>query len=239
MVDTFSRQLDELQSVIGHRFVRPALLVEAMTHRSFVNENPAGQEADNQRLEFFGDAILDFSVSGLLFRRFPGSREGELTRLRARLVDEENLARMAGRIGLGACLRLGRGEERDNGRSKRSLLADAYEALLAAVYLDGGMTAVEALVMAQFAPLLEEAALTGLRDDYKTMLQELAQNLYGAPPTYRVTAESGPPHQRTYAVAAIISGETIGVGEGRSKKGAEQAAARDALEKLKGAGRES
>lgn len=233
MDDTVSRQLVELQSVIGHRFARPALLVEAMTHRSFVNENPAGHETDNQRLEFFGDAILDFSVSGLLFRRFPASREGELTRLRARLVDEENLARMAAHVGLGACLRLGRGEERDNGRSKPSLLADAYEALLAAVYLDGGMPAVETLVSAQFSPLLEEAALTGLRDDYKTMLQELAQNLFGAPPTYRVTGESGPPHQRTYAVAAIIGDETIGIGEGRSKKGAEQAAARDALEKLK------
>ena len=230
---TVSRQLVELQSVIGHRFACPALLVEAMTHRSFVNENPGRQETDNQRLEFFGDAILDFSVSGLLFRRFPESREGELTRLRARLVDEENLARMAAHIGLGACLRLGRGEERDNGRSKASLLADAYEALLAAVYLDGGMPAIEALVGAQFSPLLEEAALTGLRDDYKTSLQELAQNMFGEPPTYRVTGESGPPHQRIYAVAAIIGGETIGVGEGRSKKVAEQAAARDALEKLK------
>lgn len=233
MEETFARQLAELQSAVGYRFVGPDLLVEALTHRSFLNENPGDCGADNQRLEFFGDAILDFSVSSLLFRRFPQSREGDLTRLRARLVDEENLARMAGNIGLGACLRLGRGEERDGGRSKPSILADAYEALLAAVYLDGGMPAIEALVAAQFAPLMEGGALTGLRDDYKTLFQELSQERFGIVPAYRMVGESGPPHQRLFTAEATIGGETVGTGEGRSKKVAEQAAARDALERLK------
>ncbi len=232
MEATFAQQLAELQSFIGYRFVTPALLVEAVTHRSFLNENPGDGGADNQRLEFFGDAILDFSVSSLLFTRFPESREGDLTRLRARLVDEENLARMAGSIGLGACLRLGRGEERGGGRSKPSILADAYEALLAAVYLDGGMPVIETLVASQFAPLLEGGAQTGLRDDYKTHFQELSQERFGVAPAYRMVAESGPPHQRVFTAEATIGGETVGTGEGRSKKVAEQAAAKDALERL-------
>jgi len=233
MEETFARQLVELQSAIDYRFVNSALLAEALTHRSFVNENPGECGADNQRLEFFGDAILDFSVSSLLFRRFPDSREGDMTRLRARLVDEANLARMAGGIGLGACLRLGRGEERDGGRRKPSILADAYEALLAAVYLDGGMAVIEVMVSAQFGPLLEGGAETVLRDDYKTLFQELSQERFGVAPVYRMVGESGPPHQRLFVVEAVIGREPVGRGEGRSKKGAAQAAARDALERLR------
>ncbi len=233
MDETFARQLVELQSAIGYRFVNSALLVEALTHRSFLNESPGECAADNQRLEFFGDAILDFSVSSLLFRRLPDSREGDMTRLRARLVDEANLARMAGDIGLGACIRLGRGEERDGGRRKPSILADAYEALLAAVYLDGGMAVIEAMVSARFGPLLEGGVETALRDDYKTLLQELSQERFGVAPVYRMVGESGPPHQRIFVVEAVIGGETVGRGEGRSKKVAAQAAARDALERFK------
>lgn len=224
--------LAELERVINYRFSNRDLLTEALTHRSFLNESEEKSIKDNERLEFFGDAVIDFFLSNLLLERFPVSREGELTRIRASLVGEENLANLARRMALGRYLRLGRGEEKSGGREKKSLLADAYEALLAAVYLDGGFTPVQALVESQFGTLLESGAAVSVARDSKTELQELAQAIHGTVPLYVHREPSGPDHDRNFTVAAFIGEEFLGEGTGKTKKEAEQAAARAGLDHL-------
>jgi ribonuclease-3 len=225
--------LAELESVINYRFSNRSLLHEALTHRSFLNESEEKCIKDNERLEFFGDAVIDFFLSNLLLERFPASREGELTRIRASLVGEENLARIARRMALGRYLRLGRGEEKSGGREKRSLLADAYEALVAAVYLDGGITPVRLLIESQFGTLLEGGAVASVARDSKTELQELSQAVHGTVPRYVHRDSSGPDHDRNFTVAAFIDEEFLGEGTGKTKKEAEQAAARAGLDHLR------
>lgn len=221
-----------LEKNIGYRFHDRTLLEVALTHRSHSSEVPG--LADNQRLEFFGDAILDFLISHLLYTGFPEAREGELTRMRAALVDEASLSGIAAALGLGNCLSLGKGEEKSGGRGKRSLLADAYEALLAAIYLDGGITAVRKVVSRHFATLTRERAACGIISrDYKTELQEFTQSLFAATPDYELTATQGPDHDPVYTVAVIVNGTISGEGKGRSKKEAQQAAACEALVRLK------
>ena len=221
-----------LEEVIGYRFVNRGLLTEALTHRSYLNEIRDVEAKDNERLEFFGDAVLGFLVSRLLLERFPGHREGGLARMKSSLVGEETLASLAAAIGLGRHLRLGKGEERSGGRMRKSLLANAYEALLAAVYLDGGAEPAWRLVEASFAPLLAGLAEGTAGRDYKTEFQEAAQVRFGAPPTYALVDTTGPPHDRRFTVAAFVGGEQLGEGSGRSKKEAEQAAAREGLARL-------
>ncbi|BDV42571.1 ribonuclease 3 [Geotalea uraniireducens] len=221
-----------LEAVIGYRFANRPLLDEALTHRSFANEARGQGVADNERLEFFGDAVLGFCVGKLLLDRYPGRREGVLARMKAALVGEELLAELAATIGLGRFLRLGRGEERSGGRERKSLLANAYEALLAAVYLDGGLEPVERLVREAFGPRLADVASGVAGRDFKTEFQEYVQTLYGAPPVYILTATDGPPHERRFTVKAFVGNEPVGEGQGRSKKEAEQAAARAGLELL-------
>jgi ribonuclease III len=221
--------LERIQSALGYTFRNRDLLEEALTHRTFVNE--AGGGKDNQRLEFFGDAVLDFLLSDLLLVQFPASREGELTRIRAALVDEASLARIATGLDLGSCLRLGRGEEKGGGREKRSLLADAFEALLAALYLDGGIEPARRVVHEQFAGLL--ALGDGLSGrDFKTGLQERARLERGQLPRYQLKEMSGPDHDRHFVVEIFLGDELMGEGAGRTKKEAEQAAARAASERL-------
>lgn len=222
-----------LEDAIGYRFVNRQLLTEALTHRSCVNER-RGEEgvADNERLEFLGDAVLGLLVGKMLFTRFPGSREGVLARMKASLVGEETLAGLAAARGLGCHLRLGRGEERSGGRERRSLLANTYEALLAAVYLDGGAEPVERIVEQDFAPLLADIASGISGRDFKTEFQEAVQLRFGRAPTYELIAADGPPHDRLFTVAAFVGGERMGEGSGRSKKEAEQAAARGCLARL-------
>jgi ribonuclease-3 len=220
---------EKLQELIGYRFSRPDLLTEALTHGSFVNESALTGFRDNQRLEFFGDAVIDYVVSALLFERFPNCREGELTRLRASLVHEESLAALALSLDLGAFIRLGRGEERAGGRQRRSLLADAYEALAGAVCLDGGEQKVRQLLEAHFLPLMETQRLAGGARDYKTLLQEQVQARGDVPPVYRVRETGGPSHAPDFVVEVLVAGAVAGVGEGKSKKEAEQAAARAAM----------
>jgi ribonuclease-3 len=215
---------------LGYRFEDQALLEEALMHPSRANEVP-GRQADNQRLEFFGDAILDFLISQLLFLRYPEAREGELTRLRAALVDEANLARVAATLELGAYLALGKGEEKSGGREKKSILADACEALLAAVYLDGGITAARRVVKKLFADSAETAGGT-VSGDYKTELQEFAQSRLATAPRYEVVAAEGPDHDRSYTVRVLLNDAAVGEGRGSSKKEAQQAAARQALASL-------
>lgn len=226
-------RLAQLEEAIGYRFRDRSYLQEALTHRTFVNE--AGGGKDNQRLEFFGDAVLDFLLSDMLLVQFPASREGELTRMRAALVDETSLATIAASLDLGSCLRLGRGEEKGGGRQKRSLLADAYEALLAALYLDGGIDPVRRVVKEHFTPLLSSGEVLSGRD-FKTELQERARLVRGDLPRYQIKEISGPDHDRRFAIELYLGDEVLGEGVGRTKKEAEQAAARAALVLLKGEG---
>jgi ribonuclease III len=224
--------LDKLQSVIGYDFVDPKILSEAVTHRSYKNECRERGMRDNQRLEFFGDAVLGLIVSRLLLDRFITSCEGRLSRLRASLVDEATLAGLAEGFGLGEFLLLGRGEDKTGGRYKKSVLADAFESVIAAVYLDGGLEAASNMVERFFAPLIDRIDV-GFRDrDYKTRFQELCQALSGRVPTYLLEGVSGPDHARVFTVSAMVGEERVGTATGRSKKEAEQAAARSALELL-------
>jgi ribonuclease-3 len=217
---------------VGYIFNDRKLLEQALTHRSRSNEEEGLD--DNQRLEFFGDAILDFLISDLLFAGFPDAREGELTHIRATIVDEAGLAGIASALGLGSYLSLGKGEERSGGREKKSVLADAYEALIAAIYLDGGIPAVRTVVNCHFAGIMAESALFGaLSKDYKTDLQEFTQARFASVPKYELTEVEGPDHNRFYTVSVLVNGSPSGAGKGKSKKEAQQAAAREALALLK------
>jgi len=223
---------DAIAQALGHPFADAELLKEALTHRSFANEHPERAPRDNERLEFLGDAVLTLSASALLWERFPQATEGELTRRRADLVCEASLAAIARVLGLGAVLRLGRGEERSGGRSKPRLLCSALEACIAAVYLDGGITLAMQVVKHLLAPLLD-APLLGQRDG-KTRVQELVQALGEGTPRYVVLSSSGPDHAREFEVACISNLRELGRGAGRSKLEAEQNAARAALTSLEG-----
>jgi len=204
----------------------------ALTHKSYVNEHRDEGWEENERLEFLGDAVIDLVVSEYLMSRFPLAREGDLSKLRAAVVDEAGLAAMGRALGLGALLRLGRGEELTGGREKASLLADTMEAVIAAVFLDGGLAAAHALVD-RFLDDAYAGAETGTLDrDWKTQLQEQGQARHRASPRYRVVAEVGPDHAKTFEVEVELGGSVLGRGSGRSKKDAEQAAARVALEAL-------
>jgi ribonuclease-3 len=222
----------ELQRRIDYHFDDRHLLCEAMTHRSYANEQNGSGLADNERLEFLGDAVLDLAVGSLLLREHPGFAEGDLTRVRAEVVAEPSLAQLAKELQLGDCLLLGRGEERSGGRSKSSLLANSFEALLGAMFLDSSYERAEAVIRQIVLPSIDEACQrTG--QDYKTQLQELVQSRQQALPEYRLVESSGPPHQRVYVVEVLIEKKVCGRGEGRSKKKAEQAAANEVLDAIK------
>jgi ribonuclease III len=220
--------LQGLAERLGHRFKDLAGLDQALRHSSYAYEHPASG-ASNERLEFLGDAVLDLTVSTLLLDRFPESSEGELTRARAALVNARQLASLARDLDLGTYLLVGKSEERQEGRQKPSLLADALEAVLAALYLDGGLKAVTALTDRWFGPLLA-TALPG--QDYKTTLQELTQARNKVLPSYHLLAEAGPSHARQFQIEVRLNGAPLAQGEGRTKKEAAQQAACQALEKL-------
>jgi len=221
-----------LEERIGYQFSSPALLDEALTHRSFTNEQPGVTSPHNERLEFLGDAVLTLVVSATIFAAYPGVSEGELTRIRAEVVNEQALAAIARRLELGPLLRLGRGEERSGGGDKDSLLANGLEALFGGVFLDGGFAAARPLVENLLAGAIVEAA--GRKDgiDSKSRLQELVQARQGHAPSYHLAEVAGPDHQRVYVVTVAVDGVILGRGRGRTKKAAEQAAAREALAQL-------
>ncbi|HEY6101132.1 MAG TPA: ribonuclease III [Anaeromyxobacter sp.] len=222
-----------LEARLGVRFPDRVVALAALTHKSYVNEHRDEEGLqDNERLEFLGDAVIDLAVSHRLMERFPGAREGELSKMRAAVVDEQGLAEMARALALGVLLRLGRGEELTGGRQKASLLADAMEAVVAAVYLAGGLDAVLGLVDRFLGEAFARASAGTLDRDFKTQLQELAQSRLRATPRYRVIAEHGPDHSKTFEVETDLRGEVVGRGAGRSKKDAEQAAAKLALDAL-------
>jgi ribonuclease-3 len=215
---------------LGHAFADLGPLREALTHASFAHERPELAPRDNERLEMFGDAVLQWAVSALLWERFPDATAGELTRRRADLVCEEGLAEIAEALALGADLRLGRGEDRSGGRTKPRLLASAFEACIAAVYLDGGPEAALGVCRTLFLPRLKDSA-PGARD-FKTRLQEVFQERGARAPRYDLCATGGPDHARQFEVAVFLDAEELGRGTGRSKIEAEQIAAQVALVRL-------
>lgn len=226
---------EAIERIIGYRFKRTHLLDEAMTHKSFVNENRAKDQRQNERLEFLGDAVLSLIISEHLAAGLPECTEGALSKLKARLVSESSLAKSAKRLGLGSLLRLGKGEELSKGREKHSLLADALEALIAAIYVDGGLEASREFTLRIFDQELQAIQqLNGESgsEDYKTHLQELCQKRYDTLPRYVTVRESGPDHRKTFEVELVIRGEVRGIGRGLSKKEAEQMAAKQALEQV-------
>ena len=223
--------MNELEEKLGYRFRDRGLLEHAMTHSSYANEHRGAGLTSNERLEFLGDSVLGVVVADYLFRKHPDMPEGELTRTRAALVCEGSLHEVARSLGLGRYLRLGRGEDAGGGRSRPSILADATEAMLAAVYLDGGMGAVRPIIRALILDKEQEKAADR---DYKTALQEMVQRRQGAAVSYLMVRESGPDHCRSFEMEASVDGEVIGTGAGRTKKEAEQMAAKAALERLNG-----
>jgi ribonuclease-3 len=230
---TLERQAElmALSRRLGCRFKDISLLHLALCHSSFTFERPEAGPS-NEQLEFLGDAVLALSVSHLIMETFPQAPEGELSRRRAALVNARQLAEVARRLDLGACLLLGRGEKRQAGHEKPSLLADALEAVLAAAYLDGGFAKAQRLVRRWFAPILaQQGPLTW--QDPKTALQELTQASHKQSPTYHLLEESGPSHARHFRVELRLGTEALAQGEGSSKKKAEQLAAARALERLR------
>jgi ribonuclease-3 len=242
------RDIARLEEALGYHFARPELLQQALTHTSQARELEAlqagrGPVADNEQLEFLGDAVLGFITTEELFHRFPHFREGELSKLRAHLVSEKHLIRVAQELQLGQYLHLGRGEEKSGGRNKTALLVDALEAVLAAMYLDGGLATVRRLVLQSVvAPELARIAVTGSSlpvSDYKSALQEKLQAIGLPQPAYILVEERGPEHSKTFTVEARLSAaenhaqvEFVGRAEGSTKKNAEQDAARQLLEYL-------
>ncbi len=225
-------RLEALERALGMRFKNVALYLAALTHRSYVGDHPDWPYGDNERLEFLGDAVLSAVVSHLLYERYGEKyREGELTKMRAWLVNEERLAKVAERLGLPSLLLLGAGEEASSGRKKPSILAGAFEAVLAAIYLDHGFEKTFSLVKKVFSRLLPHAP-RGLVSDFKTVLQEYTQGLFKQAPTYEIIKESGPEHAKVFWVAVKLGEEILATGRGRSKKAAEQEAAKEALKKL-------
>lgn len=225
-------QLRELEAILGVRFQESALLLRALTHRSFLNENPDKPLEDNERLEFLGDAVLSFVVGAFLYNRFPEKSEGELTSLRAALVRAETLAQFARRVELGRFLRLGFGEAENGGRERTPLLCAAFEAVVGAVYLDGGITAVKSLVEKLIEPALGVILSASLHKDARSEFQVWAQATYNITPRYEVVSTAGPDHAKMFMVQVSVGTAAWGMGEGRSKQLASQAAAEAALNRV-------
>lgn len=229
------RDPEELESALGHRFHKRELLQQALTHSSLLPElaASAAPRSDNEQLEFLGDAVLGLAASEYLVERFPEWSEGQLSKSRAQLVREDALYAAALRLNIGKSLRLGRGEEKTGGREKPAVLADAFEAIVAALFLDAGLDATRSFLRrAVFDPALEQGAERLRQPDHKSGLQEYLQAHGQAPASYRVASESGPDHQKNFVIEVWIAGRALGTAQGASKKEAEQAAARLALEKL-------
>lgn len=232
----FGAELEPLERTIGYRFRDRGLLEHALTHRSRVHEDASGGVFDNESMEFLGDSILGFVIADLLFHEFPQHNEGQKSKLKASLVSAASLGRLAEKIDLGRFLILGRGEEKTGGRRKLALIADCYEALIAAIYLDGGIEPARGFVERQFDDLIADARRHGtvaaFTEDYKSALQEWLQSHDRGLPVYRLAAELGPAHRRRFAVEVLVNGEPIATAEGKSKKEAAQQAAKNALEIL-------
>lgn len=227
MIDLF-----ELQNNLGISFTNIELLKEAFVHSSYINENPNSPVNNNERLEFLGDAILNFTTSKIVFNHFPDLSEGKLTEIRSMLIREETLADLAAGLNLGKYLLLSKGEETTGGRGKRSTLANTFESLLGAIFLDQGFETAEKFIKEQLSPLLDKIIHEEKTQNYKGKLQEHTQSTSGKLPSYRITDISGPPHNTIYSAEVLLEGKVIGFGTGKSKKLAEMEAAKSACKKL-------
>ncbi len=220
--------LSELEKTVGYTFKDPIHILVATTHSSYSNEAKDGVDC-NERLEFLGDSVLSFVTSQYLYENFPNLPEGEMSKTRASAVCEKTLCSIARRIDLGAYLRLGHGEECQNGRNRPSILADAFEALLAAIYLDGGIDPVRKFLLPIISAEIDSIVESGADRDYKTALQQFVQQERGSILEYKTVGESGPAHDKTFYVEVRLNGNVIGKGKGSSKRKAEQSAAKEAL----------
>jgi len=230
--DRLNADLENLQDKLHIFFKDKKLLQQAFTHASYTNENPDFPQADNERLEFLGDAILNFIVSRLIFNRYPELPEGNLTEIRSRLIREETLARIASSLNLGNYLLLSKGEENSGGRTKKSNLADTMESLLGAIFLDQGLANVEHFLTLLIDPYLEAIGSDELIINYKGKLQEFTQLQNNKLPTYHLIGVTGPDHDRNFTVEVNLDDSILGKGSGKSKKTAEMDAARSACKKL-------
>ncbi len=221
--------IKDIENDLGYRFKRPELLLQAFRHSSYVNEQADPNLRDNERLEFLGDAVLDLAISHLLMKRFPDAAEGLLSKYRSMAVNEAGLNKIARKFNLGEYLLLGKGEEQSRGREKPSILANSMEALIGAIYLDGGFRKSVDVIRRLFAPLLGTISTPDKVHDYKSLLQENTQRIYKTLPKYKLAEEHGPAHDKTFKVILTINGEIMAEGEGKSKKEAEQKAARRAF----------
>jgi len=236
-VRRLSDTLGPLEERIDYHFRDLGLLEHALTHRSRAHEDASGGVIDNESLEFLGDAVLGFVMADMLFHRYPTHSEGYKSKVKASIVSAASLTRLAEDIDLGRFVLLGRGEEKTGGRQKHAILADSYEALIAAIYLDGGVDAAHEFIVSQFGPLIaaagDHAAEATFTEDWKSALQEWLQAEGRGLPSYRVAAAEGPDHRKRFDVEVLVGGSVSGRAEGRSKKDAEQQAARAALLALK------
>jgi ribonuclease-3 len=230
---TLPKSPDDLATVLDYSFKNQELLHQALRHPSYVYEKDDPEVSDNQRLEFLGDAVINLAISNLLMESFPEMKEGDLSKYRASLVSENGLSCIARELELGDYLLLGKGEERTNGRKKFSILSDALEALIGAIYLDGDFTSALRVIARLFSPLLNSISFGKPISDFKTDLQEYSQEALQSTPEYRHEKETGPDHNKTFYVAVYLKGNLRGKGEGKSKKEAEQNAAKEALACLK------
>lgn len=224
--------LEPLETTLKYRFRNIGLLAQALTHRSYAHESLQEKLSDNERLEFLGDAVLNVVTSHLVMDQFPDQPEGELTRIRALIVNEKALARISRRMGLGGFILLGKGENQTGGRGKASILANCYEAVVGAVYLDGGYEEAFRVLQTHFSEVLKRVEQRAARQDFKTLLQERTQSRHQTIPCYTLVSESGPDHEKTFRVHVSIQGVAMGHGEGKTKKEAEQRAAEEGLERL-------
>jgi ribonuclease-3 len=221
-----------LQQTIGITFRDVPLLQQAFIHSSYINENPSFRLLDNERLEFLGDVLLSFIVTEKLYHEFPHFGEGELTEIRISLIRQETLAQLALTLKLGDYLHLGKGEEATGGRERQTNLADAFESLVGAIFLDQGLDAARDFVLSKLGSHLERVSAEGIGRNYKALLQEFTQAKFKQLPTYRVVEASGPDHDKGFTVEVVLEDRVLGAGSGKSKRAAEMEAARSAWEKL-------
>ncbi len=229
----FSENTSLLEKEIRYAFKKKSLIKEAITHKSFTHENPEEAPLFNERLEFLGDAVLSLIISEYLFKKYPAFTESQLSKLRAFVVRESTLAEAAERLNLGSYLRLGKGEKRTGGRRKPSILANAFEAILGAVYMDGGLKKAKDFVLENLKSMIEDIIEKDFVFDYKSRLQEVVQAQFGVLPKYVIHKEEGPEHDKTFEVKVYIKDNVYGKGKGKSKKSAQQRAAEAGLKRLK------
>lgn len=222
-----------LEEALSYSFHDPKLMCQALTHKSYINETKEKNRKDNERLELLGDSVLDLIMCQDLLDRFPELSEGDLSKMKAKIVSEETLAEVARGLNLGSFLFLGKGEAQSEGKDKPSLLSDAMEALIAAIYLDGGLSTVRRVVLRFFDAPLSALGQGELVFDYKTALQEYSQKVFASLPTYEMIQESGPDHEKQFEVGVFMDATLHGIGIGKTKKAAEQQAAQKALLTLK------